>query len=153
MAKHLSLWPVFSLSKKRAGPSTESFLFFRISHSCPKPGRAPLAFFSLTDPLFPTGFDEKRGIQVKTKENNSRSGVTKSNAKISVKNSMNRQIKSRELNFSASLWKLFTPSFPPSSQAMDSLNSQPQGFHKMLFHCLGSEIPITCLQLGIQDNL
>lgn len=69
MAKHLSLWPVFSLSKKRAGPSTEPFLLCKISHSCPKPGRAPLAvcFFSLTDTLFPTGFDEKRCIQVKAK--------------------------------------------------------------------------------------
>lgn len=51
---------------------------------------------------------------------------------MSAKNSVNRQIKSRELNFSASLWKLFIPSFPPSSQATDSLSSQPQVFHKML---------------------
>lgn len=68
MAKHLLLWPVYALREK-GQDLLLSFSYSAESVTHPKLGRTPLAacFVILSDPLFFTGFDEKRLVQVKTK--------------------------------------------------------------------------------------
>lgn len=76
-------------------------------------------------------------------------GVTwsKSNAKMSVKKIMIRQIKSRELKFSVNLCKLLIPSYP--YQAMSSLSSPPQLYRSWVStKCLGTlSVRSGCLEL------